>query len=59
MTTDTTEKGMEQHITQHLCFINGFCEGHFSTYNRAECVDEDLLFQFLQSTQEKEVKKQL
>lgn len=57
MTTDTTEKGLEQHITQHLCFINGFCEGHFSTYNRTECVDENLLFNFLQKTQEKEVKK--
>ena len=57
MTTDTTEKGLEQHITQYLCFINGFQESHFNTYNRTDCVDEELLFHFLNTTQEKEVKK--
>jgi len=57
MPTDTTEKGLEQHIAQYLCLVNGFVESHYSTYNRAECVDEGLLFDFLQSTQGKEVKK--
>lgn len=55
--TDTTEKGLETHITQHLCLVNAFEERHFSLYNRVDCVDEDLLFNFLQATQEKEVKK--
>ncbi|MDP3434254.1 MAG: type I restriction endonuclease [Bacteroidota bacterium] len=55
--TDTTEKGLEVHITQHLCLVNAFEERHFSHYNRVDCVDEDLLFSFLHSTQEKEVIK--
>jgi type I restriction enzyme, R subunit len=57
MKTDTTEKGLEQHIAQHLCLVNAFEERHFNNYNRTECVDEDLLFTFLQTTQEKEVMK--
>jgi len=57
MKTDTTEKGLEAHITQHLCLVNAFEERHFSNYNRVDCVDEDLLFNFLQATQEKEVMK--
>ena len=55
--TDTTEKGLEAHITQHLCLVNAFEERHFSNYNRVDCVDEELLFHFLQGTQEKEVMK--
>ena len=57
MKTDTTEKGLEAHITQHLCLVNIFEERHFNNYNRIECIDEDLLFNFLQATQEKEVMK--
>ena len=57
MKTDTTEKGLEAYITQHLCLVNAFEERHFSNYNRADCVDEDLLFNFLQTTQENEVMK--
>jgi type I restriction enzyme R subunit len=57
MKTDTTEKGLEAHITQHLCLVNSFEERHFSNYSRLDCVDEDLLFTFLQATQEKEVLK--
>lgn len=57
MKTDTTEKGLEAHITQHLCLVNAFEERHFSNYNRVDCVDEELLFNFLQATQEKEVMK--
>ncbi|QLH32756.1 MAG: hypothetical protein HWD62_10310 [Cyclobacteriaceae bacterium] len=44
--TDTTEKGLEAHITQHLCLVNAFEERHFSNYNRVDCVDEDLLLLF-------------
>ncbi|NOS91614.1 MAG: type I restriction endonuclease subunit R [Cyclobacteriaceae bacterium] len=57
MSTDTTEKGLEAHITQHLCLVNGFEERHFDQYNRIECVDEELLFKFLNHTQPKEVAK--
>ncbi|MBW8326588.1 MAG: DEAD/DEAH box helicase family protein [Prolixibacteraceae bacterium] len=55
--TDTTEKGLEAHITQHLSLVNGFEERHFDQYNRTECVDEELLFKFLDDTQPKEVAK--
>lgn len=55
--SDTSEKGLEAHITQHLCLVNGFEERHFEQYNRSECVDEELLFQFLEATQPKKVAK--
>ena len=29
MNTDTTEKGLEAHITQHLCLVNAFEERHY------------------------------
>lgn len=57
MTTDTTEKGLEAHITQYLCLVNGFEERHFCQYNRTDCFDEELLFKFLEETQPKEVAK--
>ena len=37
--TDTSEKGLEELITQHLCLVNGFEERHFDQYNPSECVD--------------------
>jgi type I restriction enzyme R subunit len=55
--SDTSEKGLEALITQHLCLVNGFEERHFDQYNRTECVDEELLFRFLEETQPKEVAK--
>jgi len=55
--TDTSEKGLEALITQHLCMLNGFEERHFSQYNRVECADEELLFKFLADTQPKEFAK--
>ena len=57
MNTDTTERGLETHITQHLCLVNGFQERHHGQYNRTDCLDEELLFKFLDDTQSKEVQK--
>ena len=57
MSTDTSEKGLEAHITQHLCLVNGFEERHYDQYNRSECVDEELLLKFLEDTQPKEIAK--
>ncbi len=57
MNTDTTEKGLEAHIIQHLSLVNAFEERHFSQYNRIDCLDEALLFKFLNYTQPKEVAK--
>lgn len=55
--TDTSEKGLEALITQHLCLVNGFEERLFDQYSRTDCVDEDILFEFLNITQRKEVFK--
>ncbi len=55
--TDTSEKGLEALITQHLCLVNGFEERHFDQYNRSDCVDEELLFKFLEESQPKEIAK--
>ncbi len=57
MLTDITEKGLEANITQHLCLVNGFIERHYEQYNRADCIDEEMLFEFLELTQKKEVAK--
>ena len=57
MNTDTTERGLETHITQHLCLVNSFQERHHSQYSRADCLDEELLFKFLDDTQPKETQK--
>ena len=57
MITDTSEKGLEAHIAQYLCLVNGFEERPFDKYNRAECVDEELLFKFFEDTQPIEVAK--
>jgi len=51
MSTDTTEKGLEQHITQYLTLVNGYQEGIAKDFSRTDCVDENLLFQFLETTQ--------
>ena len=50
-------KGLEAFITQNLTLLNGFEERHHEQYNRVECVDEELLFKFLEGTQPKEVAK--
>lgn len=44
MKTGTTEKGLEAHITQQLCFVNAFKKRNFSHNKGADRVDEDLLF---------------
>ncbi|MEO6039979.1 MAG: type I restriction endonuclease, partial [Saprospiraceae bacterium] len=53
--TNTRESGLEAHITQHLTLVNGFLERHHSQYDRAECLDRELLFRFLAATQPREV----
>ncbi len=55
--TDTTEKGLESHIAIHQCIVNGFTERQKDKYNRIDCVDEEILFKFLEQTQPIEVEK--
>ncbi|MCA0426416.1 MAG: hypothetical protein LCH37_03190 [Bacteroidetes bacterium] len=44
MKTDTTEKGLESHITQHLCLVNTFEERLFSHYNSFDFAKQDSIF---------------
>lgn len=55
--TDTTEKGLEALITLYLRDGNGFEEREHKDYDRANCVDAELLFRFLERTQPKEIEK--
>ena len=55
--TDTTEKGLESHITNYLVDANRYIQRESTDYNNVSCLDEDLLFQFLETTQPKAVEK--
>ena len=55
--TDTTEKGLESHITNYLVDTNSYIQRKSENYNNVSCLDEDLLFQFLEATQPKAVEK--
>jgi type I restriction enzyme R subunit len=62
MSTDTTEKGLEALITNYLCdggdtVGHGFVRREYAQYNRTDCIDEELLFRFLELTQTIEVEK--
>lgn len=55
--TDTTEKGLEAHISQYLVEENNYLLRENKTYNNVSCMDSELLFQFLEATQPKAVGK--
>lgn len=55
--TDTTEKGLESHITNFLVDTNSYTQRQSTNYNNVSCLDEDLLFQFLEATQPKAIEK--
>ena len=57
MQTDTTEKGLETHITDYLVNVNNYTRRDSADFNSATCLDEDLLFQFLDATQPNAVAK--
>ncbi len=57
MTTDTTEKGLEAHITQYLVEENKYVLRENKAYDNVSCLDAALLFQFLEATQPKAVAK--
>ena len=56
-TTDTKEEGFEKHIVDHLVESNDYVKRKNTSYNNINCNDEDLLFQFLETTQPKAVEK--
>lgn len=55
--TDTTEKGLEIHIADFLLNENGYHLRESKDYNNSNCLDEELLFQFLEATQPKALNK--
>ncbi len=55
--TDTTEKGLEAHIAQFLVEENKYLLRENKVYNNVTCIDSELLFQFLETTQPKAVAK--
>lgn len=55
--TDTTEKGLEAHISQYLVEENNYLLRENKTYNNVSCMDSELLFQFFEATQPKAVGK--
>jgi type I restriction enzyme R subunit len=57
MSTNTTEKGLENHITEYLVNENNYIQRESKNFNATSCVDEEVLFQFLESTQPKAVEK--
>ena len=57
MSTDTTEKGLESHITQYLVEQNNYVLRANNVYDNINCIDSELLFQFLEATQPKAVAK--
>lgn len=57
MSTDTTEKGLENHITEYLVNENNYTQRESKNYNPTSCIDEEILFQFLEATQPKAVAK--
>ena len=56
-TTDTSERGLEAHITHHLVEVQDYVERTNTSYDNAACLDKELLFQFLEATQPKAVTK--
>jgi len=56
-TTNTKENGFEKHIVDYLVDSNNYLQRKNSNYDNINCVDEDLLFQFLEETQAKALEK--
>ena len=55
--TDTTEHGLEAHIANYLVVENKYLLRENTVYDNVNCVDRELLFQFLEATQPKAVAK--
>ena len=57
MSTNTTEEGLEAHITQYLVEENNYILRENKVYDNSNCLDTELFFQFLETTQPKAVAK--
>ena len=56
MTTDTSEKAFQNDIIAHL-LSTGYVKRGNENYNKASCIDPELILKFIHDTQEKEWKK--
>jgi len=56
-TTNTKENGFEKHIVDYLVDSNNYLQRENTNYDNINCIDEDLLFQFLEETQSKALDK--
>ena len=56
MTTQTNEKSFEELIEESL-LNQGYIKGFSQDYNKTNCIDEKLLFSFLEHTQPNELEK--
>ncbi|MEN8927622.1 MAG: type I restriction endonuclease [Flavobacteriales bacterium] len=56
-TTNTKENGFEKHIVDYLVDNNNYVQRENTFYDNINCIDEDLLFQFLEETQAKPLEK--
>ena len=50
-TPDTSEKGLESIIEEHLIKNNGYRQSYSTNYDRDPCINKKLLFEFLEATQ--------
>lgn len=57
MGTNTSEKGLEEHITKYLVDENKYIQRENKVYDNINCIDSELFFQFLEETQPKAVAK--
>ena len=56
-TTNTKEDGLEKHIVNYLVESNNYVQRENSKYDNINCIDEELLFEFLEETQTKALEK--
>ena len=55
--TNTKENGFEKHIVDYLVDSNKYVQRENTNYDNVNCIDEDLLFLFLEETQTKALDK--
>lgn len=55
--TNTKENGFEKHIVDYLVNTNDYVLRASKNYDNINCVDTDILFQFLETTQPKAIEK--
>ena len=55
--SDYKEKDLENFIESYLVDSNKYTKRHFEKYNKELCLDEELLFEFLQNSQKEKLEE--